>query len=91
MAIFIDNVLGLVVLTLACLLKLSIALSVPQPGNYGIELFQLVKFSFFLDIVFHFLPYCSITQKNNSDLPLILRVILCTGWILLDDKTCENH
>jgi hypothetical protein len=51
MAIFIDNVLGLVVLTLACLLKLSIALSVPKFGNYGIELFQLVKFSFFLDIV----------------------------------------
>jgi hypothetical protein len=59
MAIFIDNVLGLVVLTLACLFKLSIALLVPQLGNYGIELFQLVKLSFFLDIVltlYHIVP-----------------------------------
>jgi hypothetical protein len=51
MAIFTDNVLGLVVLTLACFLKLSIALLMPELGNYGIELFQLVKFSFFLNIV----------------------------------------
>jgi type III secretory pathway component EscR len=39
MAVFIDNVLGLVVLTLTCLLKLSIVLSMLEPGNYGIELF----------------------------------------------------
>jgi hypothetical protein len=59
MAIFIDNVLGLMVFTLTCLFKFSIALSVPQSGNYGIELFQLVKFSFFLDIVltlYHIVP-----------------------------------
>jgi hypothetical protein len=63
MAIFTYNVLGLVVLILACILKLSIASLMPEHGNYGIELFQLVNFSFFLDICFHFLPYCSITQK----------------------------
>ncbi|CAM6013990.1 unnamed protein product [Sphagnum balticum] len=35
MAIFTDNLLGLVLLTLACLLKLSIALLMPELGNYG--------------------------------------------------------
>jgi hypothetical protein len=52
MTIFTNNVLGLVVFTAACLLKLSTALLVFEPNNYGIELFQPVKFSFFLDIVF---------------------------------------
>jgi hypothetical protein len=59
MAIFTNNVLGLMVLTLACLLKLSTTLSVPEPGNYGIEPFQLVKFSVLLDIVltfYHIVP-----------------------------------
>jgi hypothetical protein len=46
MAIFTDNVLCLAVLTLACFLKLSMALLMPEHGNYGIELFQLVKFHF---------------------------------------------
>jgi uncharacterized membrane protein YesL len=54
MAIFIDNVLGLMFFTLACLLMFSTTLLLPKPSNYGIELFQPIKISFFLDIVLTF-------------------------------------
>jgi hypothetical protein len=51
MAIFTNNVLGLMLFTLACLLMLSTTLSMHEPSSYGIELFQPIKFSFILDIV----------------------------------------
>jgi hypothetical protein len=63
MAISTNTMLGLVVLTLACLLKLSTTLSMPEPSNYGIELFQLVKFSFLLDIV---LTFCHIVPSPRK-------------------------